>query len=275
MVAHWSSGGATWYPSQPGSEQDFEEDLASLAAQGERFRAVATAELPAALASALADRGLSHAVLSRAADHGSLLLVARDTPVTGIDEQVACLLADLAGSALRTAEAHAKVAHLALTDPLTEVGNRRAFEARVAEALALSVRTGHPMSLCLVDLDNFRSFNESGGHQAGDEALRYVAQALRAKMRTSDQAFRIGGDEFALVLSETPAASAVSLLHRVLIQLRDTHLGPLSITAGIAEAPSHGRNAEVLYNAADEALYDGKRAGRGRVTLARARREVA
>jgi diguanylate cyclase (GGDEF)-like protein len=89
-------------------------------------------------------------------------------------------------------------------------------------------------------------------------------------MRTSDQAFRIGGDEFALVLPETPAASAVSLLHRVLNQLRDTHLGPLSITAGIAEAPAHGGEVDVLYNAADEALYDGKRAGRGRVTLARA-----
>lgn len=269
VVAHWSSGGTTWYPSPPSPEQDFGPELAALAMQEERFRAVPTTELPSALAEVLADRGLTHSVLSRAVDRGSLLFVARDTPVTGIDEQVACLLADLAGSALRTAEAHAKVAHLALTDPLTEVGNRRAFEARVAEALALSVRTGHPMSLCLVDLDNFRSFNETGGHQAGDDALRHVAAALRAKMRTSDQAFRIGGDEFALVLSETPATSAVSLLHRVLIQLRDTPLGSLSITAGIAEAPSHGSDVDVLYNAADEALYEGKRAGRGRVTLAR------
>ena len=269
LVAHWSNGAATWYPSPPVLGDDYEQELAQLALDGERFRAIPCSELPTRLAAVMAERGQEHSVMSRAADGGSLLFVARDTPVTGIDEQVASLLADLAGSALRTSEAHAKVAHLALTDPLTEVGNRRAFEARVAEALALSVRTGHPMSLCLVDLDNFRSFNEAGGHQAGDEALRHVAAALRAEMRTSDQAFRIGGDEFALVLPETPATSAVSLLNRVLVQLRTAHLGPLSITAGIAEAPSHGREVDVLYNAADEALYEGKHAGRGRVTLAR------
>jgi diguanylate cyclase (GGDEF)-like protein len=269
LVAHWSNGGATWYPSPPILGEDHEHELAQLARDGGRFRAMPVSELPAALAAVMAELGLEHSVVSRAVDRGSLLFVARGTPVTGIDEQVACLLADLAGSALRTAEAHARVAHLALTDPLTEVGNRRAFETRVAEAIALSVRTGHPMSLCLVDLDNFRSFNESGGHQAGDEALRLVAAALRAEMRTSDQAFRIGGDEFALVLPETPAANAVSLLHRVLAQLCATHLGPLSITAGIAEAPSYGRDVDVLYNAADQALYDGKHAGRGRVTLAR------
>jgi len=269
LVAHWSKGGATWYPSPPILGEDHEPELAQLAIGGGRFRAIPVSQLPAALATVMAERGLDNSVISCAADRGSLLFVARGTPVTGIDEQVACLLADLAGSALRTSEAHAKVAHLALTDPLTEVGNRRAFETRVAEALALSVRTGHPMSLCLVDLDNFRLFNETGGHQAGDDALRLVANALRSEMRTSDQAFRIGGDEFALVLPETPAANAGSLLHRVLVELRATHLGPLSITAGIAEAPSLGREVDVLYNAADEALYDGKHAGRGRVTLAR------
>jgi diguanylate cyclase (GGDEF)-like protein len=197
-----------------------------------------------------------------------MILVGRTSGVSGIDAQVASLLTDLADSALRTAEAHQKVAHLALTDPLTDVGNRRAFEARLTEGLALTARTGQPLSLCLVDLDNFRSFNEAGGHQRGDEALRLVAGALRDEMRTSDLAFRVGGDEFALVLPDTVAVSGAAILERVRAALARTHLGPLSITAGVAEAPADGGDLPTLYAAADSALYAGKRDGRGRIVIA-------
>jgi diguanylate cyclase (GGDEF)-like protein len=269
LVAHWSPGLATWYPSPPNVGDDLEPSLALLTTQGERFRVLKPSELPADLAAVFTERRVTHAIACSPADGSSLLLVARETPATEVAQQIATLLTDLSGSALRTALAHAKVAHLALTDPLTEIGNRRAFENRVAEALALAVRTGRPMSLCLVDLDNFRAFNETGGHQMGDDALRLVASALRDEMRTSDQAFRIGGDEFALVLSDTSAASGVSLLQRVLAKLATTRLGPLSITAGIAEAPGAGIHVDEVYSAADEALYAGKRAGRGRVSLAR------
>jgi len=273
IVAHWSPGIADWHPLPPVVGEDHEAVLASLASQGDRFRALADDDLPSELVSVLADRGLDHAAISVTQDRMSLLFLARELRPSALDGQLASLLADLTGSALRTAEAHARVAHLALTDPLTEVGNRRAFEARVGEVLALSVRTGRPTSLCLIDLDHFRAFNETGGHQIGDEALRLVAGALRAQMRSSDQAFRIGGDEFALVLEDTPASSAVTLLQRVLETLRATHLGDVSITAGIAEAPAHGQEVDALYGAADEALYAGKRAGRGQVRLAKARRE--
>lgn len=268
LVAHWSPGAATWYPAPPVLGEDHGAVFAALASGGDRFTALGTEELPGELSTIVEARDFRHAIVSVAQDQSSLLFVARRRGVTALDEQIASLLTDLAGSALRTAQAHQKVAHLALTDPLTDVGNRRAFEARFNEALALSVRTGRPASLCLVDLDNFRAFNESGGHQQGDEALRLVADALRAEMRTSDQAFRIGGDEFALVLADSPASSAVALLQRVLHKLGATHLGPLSITAGIAEAPSHGQQVEALYQAADAALYLGKRAGRGQVILA-------
>jgi len=248
---------------------DYEQTLATLAHTDDRFQAIASASLPPELAAAFAARGLEHAALSVATDRRSMILVGRTNGVSGIDAQVASLLTDLADSALRTAEAHQKVAHLALTDPLTDVGNRRAFEARLTEGLALTARTGQPLSLCLVDLDNFRSFNETGGHQQGDEALRLVAGALRDEMRTSDLAFRVGGDEFALVLPDTVAMSGAAILERVRVALADTHLGALSITAGVAEAPAHGCDLATLYAAADEALYAGKRAGRGRVVITR------
>ncbi len=270
LVAHWSPGAATWYPAPPSPGEDHEPELALLASSADRFDAREVTTLPVGLAQALTERGLAHALLSASGDRGSLLVIARATPATGIDEQVSSLLTDLAGSALRTAEAHARVAHLALTDPLTDVGNRRAFESRIAEALALSVRGDRPMSLCLIDFDNFRVFNETGGHQMGDDALRLLTDTLRSEMRTGDQVFRIGGDEFAVVLADTPAASAVSLLQRVLAKLRTSRLGPLSMTAGVAEAPINGVMVEQLYNAADEALYAGKRAGRARVSLAAA-----
>ena len=269
LVAHWSQGRTTWYPASPDLTIDHAASLAELAGGGDRFAPWASKDLPGTLSPALTERALPHAAVCLAADRSSLLLVGRARNVTRVDQQIASLLADLTSSALRTSEAHAKVAHLALTDPLTEVGNRRAFEARLAEGVALAVRSTTPMSLCLIDLDHFRSFNEAGGHQAGDEALRLVANALRAEMRTSDQAFRIGGDEFALVLSDTPAASAAALLDRVRTALAQTPLGPLSITAGIAEAPTQGVDVTRLYAAADEALYVGKRAGRGRVITTR------
>ena len=128
--------------------------------------------------------------------------------------------------------------------------------------------------LSLKDLDNFRSFNEAGGHQEGDAALRLVAGALRDEMRTSDLAFRVGGDEFALVLPDTVATSGAALLERVRVALAGTHLGPLSITAGVAEAPADGGDLATLYAAADEALYAGKHAGRGRVVIARDRAQI-
>ena len=268
LVAHWSPGVTTWYPAPPVIGVNHEEALATLVQTDDRFQAITSESLPAELAAAFADRGLTHAAVSIANDRRSLLLVGRTSGVSGIDAQVASLLTDLADSALRTAEAHQKVAHLALTDPLTEVGNRRAFEARLTEGLALTARTGQPLSLCLVDLDNFRAFNESGGHQRGDDALRLVAAALRDEMRTSDLAFRIGGDEFALVLPDTGSESGAALLNRVRAALARTHLGPLSITAGVAEAPADGMDPTALYAAADEALYVGKHAGRGRVSIA-------
>lgn len=268
LVAHWSPGVATWYPAPPVVGVDHEEALAKLARTDHRFQAIASASLPPELAAPFAARGLEHAAFSIATDRRSMILVGRTNGVSGIDAQVASLLTDLADSALRTAESHQKVAHLALTDPLTEVGNRRAFEARLTEGLALTARTGQPLSLCLIDLDNFRSFNETGGHQQGDEALRLVAAALRDEMRTSDLAFRVGGDEFALVLPDTVATSGAALLERVRVALAGTRLGPLSITAGVAQAPSDGGELTALYAAADWALYAGKRAGRGRVVIA-------
>jgi diguanylate cyclase (GGDEF)-like protein len=268
LVAHWSPGIATWYPASPVTGVDNEADLALLAQHEDRFRAITSTSLPTALADAFSARGLTQAALSMSTDRKSLLLVGRTDSASGIDAQIASLLTDLAGSALRTAEAHERVAHLALTDPLTEVGNRRAFEARLTEGLALTARSGQALSLCLIDLDHFRTFNEIGGHQTGDEALRLVADALGDQMRTSDLAFRIGGDEFALLLPDTVATSGAALLERVRVGLTNTPLGRLSITAGVAEAPTHGRTLEELYAEADKALYAGKHAGRGRVSIA-------
>lgn len=268
LVAHWSPETATWYPAPPVIGLDHESALSELAQTDDRFQVVPTRDLPTELAEVFAVRDLPHAAVSVATDRKSLLLIGHASGISGVDAQIAAMLTDLASSSLRTAQAHEKVAHLALTDPLTEVGNRRAFEARLTEIVALAVRTGQPMSLCLIDLDHFRTFNETGGHQQGDEALRLVAFALRDAMRTSDQAFRIGGDEFALVLPDTTASSGAALLERVRAALARTHLGPLSITAGVAEAPRDGRDLTALYSAADEALYAGKHAGRGRITVA-------
>ena len=158
-----------------------------------------------------------------------------------------------------------------VTDPLTQLGNRRQFDTFVERAALLSSVTGQPMSLLIFDIDHFKSINDTHGHPAGDAVLRTVADALaRSFPRRSDVVVRYGGEEFAVVLTETRLADARRLAVRCLDVIRDsraTHGGrTLSVTAsgGVAElAP--GESVAELTARADSALYAAKRGGRDRI----------
>jgi diguanylate cyclase (GGDEF)-like protein len=146
-----------------------------------------------------------------------------------------------------------QLAHHSLTDPLTGLLNRRGFEAswpRVPSRSGAAPR----VTLVLIDLDLFKGYNDVHGHHAGDDLLRWVGSELRATVRGNDSVARIGGDEFAVLLPDTDARSAVPLVER--IEERLGRRAPHSL--GTASSPADGSELEELYRIADAGLYANK-----------------
>ncbi len=159
-----------------------------------------------------------------------------------------------------------------LRDSLTGLGNHRAFQEAVARMVEQSRRYGNTFSLILLDIDEFKRVNDTRGHSVGDDLLAEVGGLIRAVMRGSDAGFRIGGDEFAVLLAETDAGGAAIAARRILshaLEARGTgrYGGSISFSAGISGCPEHGKTRAELTAQADAALYRGKRAGRTVVTI--------
>jgi diguanylate cyclase (GGDEF)-like protein len=156
---------------------------------------------------------------------------------------------------------------LSTTDDLTHLANRGAFDRRLAHEINRVKRHRYPLSLLMIDIDDFKQYNDTFGHPAGDEALRIVAQLLRRAVRKIDCAARIGGDEFAVVLPFTDLASAAVIAERCRAAAA-THRwphGPLRISVGVAQLSPRAIDGAVLLRAADEALYRAKFGGRNMI----------
>jgi diguanylate cyclase (GGDEF)-like protein len=161
------------------------------------------------------------------------------------------------------------------TDPLTGIFNRRYLDQTVPELLHMDQLRGLPTSLLLLDLDHFKRINDSHGHLVGDQTLQHVALRLRASLRRNDVVLRFGGEEFVILLPCTPADEARRVGEQVLADLQAHPLQrqdgePLSINAtlGLATSPADGDDLRGLLQTADRRLYEGKRAGRGRLVAA-------
>jgi diguanylate cyclase (GGDEF)-like protein len=153
---------------------------------------------------------------------------------------------------------------LALTDPVTGLGNHRDFHEQLEERLRDSERASTPFTLCLLDLDNFKEINDQFGHPAGDRALVQLA----ARLRDVGTAFRIGGDEFAVFLPDVGAHNALEAAQHVVDRVRNA--GDLvSVSAGVASYPRHATERAALVAAADDALYCAKRLGKDQVQVYR------
>ena len=170
--------------------------------------------------------------------------------------------------AMRNAWLLQEVQRMADTDALTGVANRRTFEAAMEREVSRSARSGEELTLVLLDLDHFKSLNDSFGHQAGDEMLRKVGAVLSDACRASDTPARYGGEEFALVLPTCGKAEAFETAERLrdLIAAVDSPR-PITVSAGVATYPLHGVTASDLVKAADEAMYESKAEGRNRTTI--------
>jgi diguanylate cyclase (GGDEF)-like protein/putative nucleotidyltransferase with HDIG domain len=153
---------------------------------------------------------------------------------------------------------------LALTDPLTGLGNHRHFHERLERELQTAHERRLPLTLCLVDVDDFKRINDRFGHPAGDRVLSLLA----ARLRQTGEAFRLGGDEFALLLpgyDETAALTAASSVVERIAALELEHVGSVTVSAGIAISPQHAGERDELIRLADSALYWAKEYGKNRV----------
>src|SRR5437763_4881291 len=157
----------------------------------------------------------------------------------------------------------------AVTDPLTRLYNRRLFGESFEKELNRARRYTQPLGLVVLDLHRFKEVNDKHGHPRGDEVLRMAAATFKKALRTSDSAFRIGGDEFALLLPQTDAEQALALSRRVETVFAEM-LQPLQLTVGVsmdhgvATFPQDGEQADQLIRVADERLYRLKQANHGK-----------
>jgi diguanylate cyclase (GGDEF)-like protein len=180
-------------------------------------------------------------------------------------------VADQVAVAVNHANLFAQIQQQALTDALTGCYNRRSFEMQLDKELLMAKRTHQPVSLVMLDLDRFKQLNDSVGHDAGDTALRKLAECFRQELRGVDSAARLGGDEFVLILPQAYAEGALIVAERLrsrVAQIEIPGYGNLSASIGIAAFPAHATSRANLVPAADAALYDAKRAGRNRVCVA-------
>jgi diguanylate cyclase (GGDEF)-like protein/PAS domain S-box-containing protein len=165
---------------------------------------------------------------------------------------------------------------LAIRDPLTGLFNRQYLEETLPRECQFARRRKSPLSLAMLDIDHFKQFNDSYGHEAGDEVLRELGRLLRTAVRSSDIACRYGGEEFVLVLLDADRGMAAARLEQICRDIkarqciyRGRILPSIAVSAGVAEFPVNGRSPEEILRAADQALYAAKHAGRDRIALSK------
>ena len=164
---------------------------------------------------------------------------------------------------------------MSITDPLTALPNRRYLEERLTEELNRSKRYDYPMSFLMIDIDDFKAYNDKNGHQAGDLALQITAHCLKSALRSADVASRYGGEEFCILLPQTGIVEAGTIADRIRQRVSSTHfphgktqpLGHVTISIGVSTFSSVVNTSENIIAAADRALYQAKNMGKDRIVF--------
>lgn len=191
------------------------------------------------------------------------------------------VLADQASLSVQNALLHGELERLSVTDRLTELYNHGYFRQRLDEEFKRSMRFGHGMSLIMLDIDDFKEFNDTYGHPMGDEVLRAVSSVIRCNLRDMDVAARYGGEEFVLLLPETSTAGACAVAERIRAEVEartlDLRAGlkvGRTVSVGVASYPVDADTPMDLLETADMLMYRAKHQGKNRVVSKVADREV-
>ena len=190
-------------------------------------------------------------------------------------EQLAVTLSEQIALTLSNIRLRENLRQQTIRDPLTGLYNRRFLEESLNREMARCKRSGCVFSLMMMDLDHFKRFNDTFGHDAGDSVLRSFAQALQENTREGDIICRFGGEEFVVVLPDTDRKGAVIRAERILKVVRALHvmhndktMGPITTSIGVALYPQDGETTKAIIQSADRALYSAKGAGRNRLMIA-------
>jgi diguanylate cyclase (GGDEF)-like protein len=214
-------------------------------------------------------------MILRGAVIGMLALDSRQMNAYGETESdLALAFADQAVIAIQNARMFEEMRRLAITDGLTGIFNRRHFFSLAEHEFQRLRRYHHPLSALMIDVDHFKTLNDSYGHAAGDEVLRQIAQRCQNNVREVDLIARYGGEEFVVLLPNSDVAAARQAAERLMRCIADepfpTAQGPLAVTisVGVATADETMPDVSALLNRADNALYRAKRQGRNRIEVA-------
>jgi diguanylate cyclase (GGDEF)-like protein len=180
----------------------------------------------------------------------------------------------------RLRQGRAELERLSQTDGLTELPNRRQLMETIEREIRRAQRTERPFTLLMIDVDQFKDYNDTFGHLAGDEVLKRLAGVLIGAVRTTDYTGRFGGEEFTVLLPETPLEGAVEVAERICARMAEQEFGQerpnVTVSIGMGECPTDGASVDTIIECADAALYFAKETGRNRVvTTAQLRRETA
>jgi len=181
-------------------------------------------------------------------------------------------VADICATAIQNAHCVERVKQLAYLDGLTGIFNRRFFEMRILEEIERARRYDVGMAVIMADIDQFKNLNDEFGHLLGDEVLRQVSSLFNQQLRKIDVVCRYGGEEFGILLTQVNAQHAMTVAQKLRRAVEGWQFPgvpqTVTISAGVAVLPDHGKNRDELVRAADSALYAAKQAGRNRVSLA-------
>ncbi|MEA5513068.1 diguanylate cyclase, partial [Nodularia sp. UHCC 0506] len=206
-----------------------------------------------------------------------LFYLSTNTPTALSDAkaQIARTVAEQVALAIANLNLRETLQYQSIRDPLTGLFNRRYLEEALTQEIARGQRQQHPIGVVMIDVDHFKRFNDTYGHDVGDYVLQTIGTILKESVRGSDIACRYGGEEMTLILPEssleetnTRAEQIREAISNVILAYNGQHLGKLTISLGIAGFPKHGVKGTSLIQAADAALYRAKAAGRNQVVIA-------
>lgn len=189
-------------------------------------------------------------------------------------QRLTATVAEHIALALANLRLHETLRNLSVRDPLTGLFNRRYMEESLEREVRRAARTKRPLGIIMLDIDHFKPFNDTFGHEAGDTLLRELGSSLQTYIRGEDVACRYGGEEFILIMPDTTLEAASqraeqlrAAVQRLTVQHRSQTLKPVTISVGVALFPDHGATGDAVLRAADAALYKAKAKGRNRVVI--------